>query len=207
MAKQKSEHYVDNKKFYIAMKEYVEAYNHAVANELPLPRPSNYIGKCIMLICERMSLLRNFINYSFREEMIYDGVENCLTYLHKFNPEKYQNPFAYFSQISYYAFIRRIQKEEKQQYIKQKSLINASVMNTLVQLSSEDNAHFQAIYVDLTSERSNNIIEKFESKLNEKKKKKQEEKDLLSLGIEDEQIELDTSDHPTDDRELDKQTK
>lgn len=175
MKKKKSQHYVDNKKFYEEMKIYIESYNHALKNDLPLPTPSNYIGKCIMLICERMSLLRNFINYSFREEMIYDAIENCLTYIHKFNPEKYQNPFAYFSQISYYAFIRRIQKEEKQEYIKQKSLINAFVTNTLVELSPEDDAHFQSIYVNLTSDKSNNIIEKFESKLKEKKKKKEKD--------------------------------
>lgn len=176
MIKKKKEnaYYVDNKKFYEAMKEYIEKYNHAEQNNLDLPRPSNYIGECIVLIANKLSLLRNFINYSFREEMIADAIENCMLYLHKFNPEKYNNPFAYFTQISYYAFIRRIQKEQKQEYIKRKSLINASVMNTLVEMSPEDVSHFNAVYADIDTDSANDLIEKFEQKIKDRKAKKKE---------------------------------
>ena len=58
--------------------------------------------------------------------MISDGVENCLQYLDNFNPTKSNNPFAYFTQIIYYAFVRRIQKEKKQVKVKQKMIMEAN---------------------------------------------------------------------------------
>lgn len=204
--KKENKYYVDNKKFYEAMKDYIEKYKEAEKNGTELPRPSNYIGSCIVLIANKLSLLRNFINYSFRDEMISDAIENCMLYLHKFNPDKYTNPFAYFTQISYYAFIRRIQKEQKQQYIKHKTLINASVMNILVEMSPEDSSHFNAVYADIGSESSNDLIQKFEQKIQDRKDKKN--KDLESfMGEDNEQVELDASDHPADDREPDESTK
>lgn len=204
-AKKENKYYVDNKKFYEAMKEYIEQYREAEKNGTELPRASNYIGNCISLISEKLSLLRNFINYSFREEMISDAKENCILYLHKFNPDKYFNPFAYFTQIAYFAFIRRIQKEQKQQYIKHKVLINASVMNTLVEMSAEDTSHFNAVYADLGSESSNSLIESFEQKIQDRKDKKL--KDIESfLGEDNDETELNTTDHPTDGGELDEQT-
>ena len=84
------------------------------------PPITNYIGDCFLKIANRLSYRPNFINYTYREEMISDGIENCLQYVHNFNPEKSDNPFAYFTQIIYYAFLRRIQKEKKQLEIKTK---------------------------------------------------------------------------------------
>ena len=78
------------------------------------PPVTNYIGECFLKIVNHLSYRPNFINYTYREEMISDGIENCLQYVHNFNPEKSDNPFAYFTQIIYYAFLRRIQKEKKQ---------------------------------------------------------------------------------------------
>lgn len=203
--KKENKYYVDNKKFYLAMKEYIESYREAEKNGTELPRASNYIGSCISLIANKLSLLRNFINYSFREEMISDAIENCMLYLHKFNPDKWFNPFAYFTQISYYAFIRRIQKEQKQQYIKHKVLINATVMNTLVEMSPEDSSHFNAVYADIGSESSNDLIEKFEQKIQDRKDKKI--KDVESfLGEDNDKTEFDTADHSTDGGELNEQT-
>ena len=203
--KKENKYYVDNKKFYEAMKQYIEAYREAEKKGTELPVASNYIGSCISLIAEKLSLLRNFINYSFREEMISDAKENCILYLHKFNPDKYTNPFAYFTQISYYAFIRRIQNEQKQQYIKHKTLINASVMNILVEMSPEDTSHFNAVYADIGSESSNDLIQKFEQKIQDRKDKKL--KDIESfVGEDNDETELDTADSPTDDRKSDEQT-
>ena len=81
-----------------------------------LPRISDYIGECFLKIIQNgLSYRPNFINYTYRQEMISDGIENCLQYIHNFNPEKSNNPFiTYFTQIIYYSFIRRIQKEKKQ---------------------------------------------------------------------------------------------
>lgn len=167
-------HYVDNKKFNKAMIEYVTAYRKSEAEGSDLPKISNYIGSCISKIANKLSNSPNFSGYSFKEEMISDGIENCFQYLHKFNIDKYDNPFAYYTQVNYYAFIRRIQKENKQQYIKHKSYINASVMNELVSMSPEDHGHFTSHYKNNGMEKSDEIIAKFEEKLNSKKKKKDE---------------------------------
>jgi len=94
----------------------------AIENNEVKPPVTNYIGECFLKIANHLSYRPNFINYTFRDDMISDGIENCLQYLDNFNPEKSNNPFAYFTQIIYYAFVRRIQKEKKQVTIKQKMI-------------------------------------------------------------------------------------
>ena len=92
----------------------------AKENDLPKPRITNYLGECFLKIATHLSYKPNFVNYMFREDMISDGIENCVQYIHNFDPEKSRNPFAYFTQIIHYAFLRRIQKEKKQLEIKTK---------------------------------------------------------------------------------------
>ena len=122
MAKKKSVHYVDNAKFLEAMKEWKEKCKDAEeAGDAP-PRITDNIGECFLKIANGLSYRTNFINYTYRQEMISDGIENCLQYIHNFDPEKSKNPFSYFTQIIYYAFIRRIQKEKKQSHIKNKMI-------------------------------------------------------------------------------------
>ena len=124
-AKQK-EHYVDNKKFLQAMTDWRLKYDKAMKAKRKAPKVTNYIGECFLKIANHLSYRPNFINYTYRDDMISDGIENCLQYMNNFNPEKSNNPFAYFTQIIYYAFIRRIQKEKKQQDVKQvKNYISA----------------------------------------------------------------------------------
>ena len=114
-------HYVNNKEFLQAMKDWKAKCEQAKKEGRNRPPPiSNYIGDCFLKIANRLSYRPNFINYTYREEMISDGIENCLQYVHNFNPDKSDNPFAYFTQIIYYAFLRRIQKEKKQLEIKTK---------------------------------------------------------------------------------------
>lgn len=114
--------YVNNKEFLAAMVERREQVKKAEKEGKPKPQVSNYIGECILKIANHLSYKPNFINYSYREEMISDGIENCLQYIDNFNPEKSSNPFAYFTQIIYYAFLRRITKEKKQTYIRGKMI-------------------------------------------------------------------------------------
>ena len=121
--KKKSEHYVNNKEFLAAMVEYKKSVNKAKRTKINKPLVPDYIGECFLKIANHLSYRPNFINYTFRDDMISDGIENCLQYLDNFNPEKSNNPFAYFTQIIYYAFIRRIQKEKKQVTIKQKLIM------------------------------------------------------------------------------------
>jgi hypothetical protein len=115
----KAEHYVNNKEFTAAVAEYSAGIKEAKANDTELPQMSEYIGECIYKIATRLSTRPNFINYTYRDEMICDAIENCIQYIGNFNVEKSSNAFAYITQICYYAFLRRIQKEKKQVYIKQ----------------------------------------------------------------------------------------
>ena len=126
-------HYVNNKEFLQAMMEWKEQCRVAEEAGKGQPQISNYIGECFLKIANHLSYRPNFINYTYREEMISDGIENCLQYVHNFNPEKSNNPFAYFTQIIYYAFLRRIQKEKKQSHVKNKIIENMNVDTFLIQ--------------------------------------------------------------------------
>ena len=114
----KENHYVDNRKFFDEMCKWkdkvIEARNSGESN----PPVTEYIGECFLKISEKLSHRPNFANYPYREEMVLDGIENCLMYAHNFDPEKSKNPFAYFTQMIYYAFLRRIEREKKQAFIK-----------------------------------------------------------------------------------------
>ena len=120
MPRKKSEHYVNNKQRLEALIVYRAEVAHAKENDLPKPRITNYLGECFLKIATHLSYKPNFVNYMFRDDMISDGIENCVQYIHNFDPEKSRNPFAYFTQIIHYAFLRRIQKEKKQLDIKTK---------------------------------------------------------------------------------------
>ena len=123
MAKRKrSEHYVNNKEFLAALIKYREDKEIALLQDKPKPPIPRYIGECFLKIANHLSFKPNFVNYMFKEDMISDGIENCVQYIHNFNPEKSQNPFAYFTQIIHYAFLRRIQREKRQLEIKNKIL-------------------------------------------------------------------------------------
>jgi len=134
MPKKKSEHYVNNKEFLEALVVYrckVERNFKELNGREPTkedrskhwptkPPITNYLGECFLKIATHLSYKPNFVNYMFREDMISDGIVNCVQYIHNFDPEKSKNPFAYFTQIVHYAFLRRIQKEKKQLDIKTK---------------------------------------------------------------------------------------
>ena len=122
VARKKTKHYVDNVYFLEIMSKYREEYVQAKDNDEITPQIPDFAGECFLKIAERLSHRPNFINYAFREEMVSDGIENCVMYASNFNPEKSSNPFAYFTQITYYAFLRRIEKEKKQLYIKYKTM-------------------------------------------------------------------------------------
>jgi hypothetical protein len=131
--KKKSEHYVNNADFLAAMKDYRKIVTQAKKENKPKPPVTDYIGSCFLKIANHLSYRPNFINYTFRDDMISDGIENCLQYLDNFNPSKSNNPFAYFTQIIYYAFVRRIQKEKKQTTIKHKLIMDNNLDDMTLQ--------------------------------------------------------------------------
>ena len=120
MKRKRSEHYVNNKEFLAAIVAYKQSIVDAEGLGQPKPRITNYLGECFLKIATHLSYKPNFVNYMFKDDMICDGIENCVQYINNFNPEKSSNPFAYFTQIIHYAFLRRIQKEKKQLEIRQK---------------------------------------------------------------------------------------
>ena len=126
-------HYVDNKKFYDALVEHINAYKLAEAEGKEPPLVSNYIGECFLKIATHLSYKSNFINYTFKDDMISDGIENCLAAADKFDPVRSTNPFAYYTQITFYAFVRRIQKEKKQQVTKFKIIENMDIEGLISQ--------------------------------------------------------------------------
>ena len=138
MTKPKSVHYIDNEKFLKEMIIYKREFDKAKSKNEPTPMISEYLGECFMKIAQRLSFRPNFINYAFKDDMISDGIENCVQYIKNFNPEKSSNPFAYFTQIIYYAFIRRIQKEKKQLYIKYKTMESSPSLSENVEVSEND---------------------------------------------------------------------
>jgi hypothetical protein len=162
--------YVDKKEMYEAFVRWKLKIKDAKEAELEEPRVPEYIGKCIQLIAINLAKAPNFSGYSYKDEMISDGIENCLTYIKNFDPEKSTNPFGYFTQIIYYAFLRRIQKEKKQVYTKHKLLINDMTFNNLVTSGSSE--HFDGVKLTYDPEKMAALEELFETKKPSALKKK-----------------------------------
>ena len=148
MAEKKKVHYVDNKKFLAAIVERKEQIKEAEGVGDPKPQITNYLGECILKISNHLSYRPNFINYTYKEEMISDGIENSLQYIDNFDPEKSKNPFAYFTQIIYFAFIRRITKEKKQQKIKDRILKRSNIQDMIAVQAHDDESDYQAQYME-----------------------------------------------------------
>ncbi len=187
MPRAKSEHYVDNKKLFAEMKAYLDSVKEAEESGADKPRVPEYIGECLLKISTRLSTKPNFINYTYRDEMISDGIENCINYIGNFNPEKSDNPFAYFTQICYYAFIRRIQKEKKQFDVKMRFIEQASFEEFIVQHDASgedigDNGFIEELRsrIDKVKE-SDRVLKEFSNQ--EKLEKKKQDKNLeLFMG-------------------------
>ena len=168
----KQRHYINNEDFLKALVDYKQKVIDAKENGKPEPKIPNYIGECWMKIAEGLSHKPNFINYTYRDEMISDGIENCLMYFNNFDPAKSKNPFAYFTQIIYYAFLRRIQKEKKQLYVKYKSTEQIGILDEFEMLESEDGTTKQFELYDNIAE----FIENYEDAKQAKKDAKQTKK-------------------------------
>ena len=171
----KKEHYVNNKEFLQAMIDYRKSVNKAKREKRNKPPVTDYIGSCFLKIANHLSYRPNFINYTFRDDMISDGIENCLQYLANFNPKTSNNPFAYFTQIIYYAFVRRIQKEKKQVTIKNR-LITESNYDDMTLQPGEDkefkNQFTEFLKKNMPVEEQQKIADEIAKKKKKRKKKK-----------------------------------
>lgn len=155
LIKRKPAHYVDNKKFLAALIEYKDTCNQARAESREVPILPTYIGECFIKISSHLSYKANFINYSFKDDMISDGIENCLVAAEKFDPTKSENPFAYFTQIVYFAFLRRIQKEKRQQATKYRMLEEVDIEGIIAQ--EHDSGEFNNQFLDYVRKQLDHI--------------------------------------------------
>jgi hypothetical protein len=140
--RKRSVHYVNNKDFLVALTEYRKLAKSAIENGTQQPIIPNYIGECFLKIATHLSFKPNFVNYMFKEDMISDGIENCVQYVLNFDPEKSQNPFAYFTQVIHYAFLRRIQKEKRQLEIRGKILERSGFDEVFVDDNTIDGSNY-----------------------------------------------------------------
>jgi len=164
-------HYVNNAEFLQAIIDYKRACAEAEDSGDEKPVIPNYLGECILKIARKLSNRPNFINYSYKDDMILDGIENCIQYFDNFNPEKSKNPFAYFTQIIYFAFLRRIDKEKKQAYIRGKMVRDNTIDSFDVQ-DHDAGEDFSNIFKEFMQDNGT-----FEHDYEDKKRKKRQKKE------------------------------
>jgi hypothetical protein len=181
MKPQDKPHYVNNANFSQAVVEYVTVLNEARDAGEQLPIVPDYIARCFLKIAEGLSHKSNFIRYTYREEMVMDAVENCLKAIENYNLEAATrtgkpNAFAYFTQISWYAFLRRIAKEKKQQDVKIKYMTQSGVEEFIIENGDATSGQVMNAFVSQLKDRIDKVREKDtefkEFAAKEKKKKK-----------------------------------
>ena len=143
----KKRHYVDNELFFEEIKKWKQRVIDAREVDESDPPSTEYMGECFLKICEHLAMRPNFINYTFRDDLVSDGIENCLLYAHNFNPEKSKNPFSYFTQIIHHAYVRRIVKERKLMHIKYLYVERSGILQQL-SIDGEDNKKISNQYVE-----------------------------------------------------------
>ena len=171
-------HYIDNKEFFAEMVKWKTLVIDAEESGDPKPPVTEYIGQCFLLIAERLSTRPNFVNYPFRDEMVGDAIENCLMYAANCDPEKSKNPFAYFTQITYYAFLRRIQREKKQDTIKYKLMEAADAKGELAAMLDPEKMSKDP-YADYLKLTPNDIVNIEPKKKRKKRKQKTDTEELF----------------------------
>ena len=176
-------HYINNADFLQALIDYRDKCVAANNQNKPEPPIPNYVGECFLKIAEHLSRKPNFVSYSFRDEMIADGIENCIQYFRNFDETKSKNPFAYFTQIIYFAFLRRIQKEKKQLYVKYKATQQFGLLDEgEMYEDAEGNMRQFELY--------DNIAEFIETFEDAKEKKKKSKKSGLEKFLETDEIDV-----------------
>jgi DNA-directed RNA polymerase specialized sigma24 family protein len=179
--KRPKKNYINNAEFLEAVKSYKKLCLEAEDAGDEVPRIPNYIGECIFKIATRLASRPNFSGYTYKDDMISDGLENAIQALGNFDPEKSSNPFAYFTQIIWYAFLRRIDKEKKQMYIKHKVIENSVIHGTAMEKNDGDTG--DAAFIDLNNDYMNNFVQNFEDAMDRKKIAKKEKEDAKGVEL------------------------
>lgn len=177
----KETHYLNNGEFLIALIDYRTLTKKAKSQKEDMPPVGDYIGGCFLQIAENLARRPNFASYTFRDDMIADAVENCLRSVHNFNPTKSTNPFAYFTQIIYFAFLRRISSEKKQLYTKYKATEQLGLLQDVNQGDIEEigqERHNFKVYENI-----NEFIRTFETSKQQRAKKAKKPSKTMAMGI------------------------
>ena len=184
-------HYVNNRQFSYAVVDYVNSALLAESENREPPKVTNYIAECFLKIAEGLSHKSNFIRYTYREEMVMDAVENCLRAIHNYDIEAatrtgLPNAFAYFTQICYYAFLRRIAKEKKQQDVKFKYIETAGIEDFIHYDASMagDMHEVERMFVDELRDRIDKIRDVDSRVKDFAKIEKDREKEMKKKGLE-----------------------
>jgi DNA-directed RNA polymerase specialized sigma24 family protein len=178
---QNSNYYVDNASLLKALVAWQAQIKENEKLKLPRPQLPDYVAECMVKMATRLSQKAGFVNYTYREDMCGDALESCLRYVHNFNAEKSSNAFAYITQIIHNAFIRRIQKEQKQLYVKMRIVDEAEFINSY-ERQGHDKGTYNNSYVTYLQENMGDVINKFES-WKEAKKTKATKKIAANLNI------------------------
>ena len=183
----KKPHYINNKEFSLAVVEYVKTVNEAKEKDKSIPKVTDYIAQCFIKIAEGLSHRPNFVRYTYREEMVMDAVENCLRAIGNYKIETATrtgnpNAFSYFTQICYFAFIRRIAKEKKQQDIKFKFIEKMGIEDFTQMGMDEAGAAETMAYVDTLRQRIQSVRTKDDAIKSFAKKEKEKKKLELFMG-------------------------
>jgi DNA-directed RNA polymerase specialized sigma24 family protein len=175
-------HYVNNNDLLAAMVEYKKEYQEAKKNGKPVPRVSEYIGECLLKIASHLSYKPNFYGYTFREDMVGDAILNCMEYIHNFDTDKYKNPFSYFTQIMYFAFIRKLDKEKKHQVLKFKVLENSELYGTVLTQQSSDKGEYDNTFTKYMYANSRDSAHEYDSKKKAKRTARKRANGLSQFG-------------------------
>lgn len=173
--------YVNNAEFLDSLIQYKKQVLAAKLSGLPKPRVPEYIGECILKITENIAKRPNFSSYTFKEDMIGDAIENCLLYIDNFDEDQSKNPFGYFSRIIWYAFLRRIESESTQTYVKFKSLVDSELYANY----KYEGKKFLNLNKAVLNENTNHIIEKYEEKRSKRKVEKKIEEAYIPTKLEE----------------------
>lgn len=177
-----AKNYINNSEFLVLLANYQKVKRAALKKGKDVPPIPNEIGTCILEIARGLARRPNFSAYTFKEDMISDGIENCFQYIDNFNPEISSNPFSYFTQIVYYAFLRRIYTESKQSYVKFKSFQNHDLFTNH---KHETKKHVNLINT-IINDKTQDIITKFEEKMLAKatnKKVLKDDDEIINLEL------------------------
>lgn len=176
------EHYVDNQEFLRVLVAYQAAVAKAKKKKQDTPPIPEYVGECFLKIATHLSRRPNFNNYTFREDMVSDAIENCLVYMHNFNPEKTSNPFGYFTSVAFYAFVRRIQREKKHTYLRYK-LIEQAVIEGDTQTTTYGGGQYHVDSAMLSFDNVQDFIRKFDDYTDKRRARRRTPKEPLPESV------------------------